>query len=38
MGAESAMLIDERGEVYLTATMKKRLMFQEKGLVFHEVP
>jgi len=38
MGAESAMLIDERGEVYLTAAMKKRLEFQEKGLVFHEVP
>ncbi|MDP3482103.1 MAG: FAD:protein FMN transferase [Sulfuricella sp.] len=38
MGAESAMLIDERGEVYLTASMKKRLEFQEKGLVFHEVP
>lgn len=38
MGAESAMLIDKRGEVYLTAAMKKRLEFQEKGLVFHEVP
>ncbi len=38
MGAESAMLIDERGEVYLTASMKKRLEFQEKGLAFHEVP
>jgi thiamine biosynthesis lipoprotein len=38
MGAESAMLIDERGEVHLTASMKKRLEFQEKGLVFHEVP
>ncbi|MBU1689648.1 MAG: FAD:protein FMN transferase [Gammaproteobacteria bacterium] len=38
MGAESTMLIDERGEVYLTAAMNKRLEFQEKGLVFHEVP
>lgn len=38
MGVESAMLIDERGEVYLTAAMKKRLEFQENGLVFHEVP
>ncbi len=38
MGAESAMLIDERGEVYLTAAMKKRLEFQEKGLIFHEAP
>lgn len=38
MGAEGAMLIDERGEVHLTASMKKRLEFQEKGLVFHEVP
>ena len=38
MGAESAMLIDERGEVHLTSAMKKRLEFQEKGLVLHEVP
>jgi thiamine biosynthesis lipoprotein len=38
LGAESAMLIDERGEVYLTAAMKKRLEFQEKGLVIHDVP
>jgi thiamine biosynthesis lipoprotein len=38
MGAESAMLIDERGEVHLTAAMKNRLEFQEQGLVLHEVP
>jgi thiamine biosynthesis lipoprotein len=38
MGTENAMLIDERGEVYLTTAMKKRLEFQEKELVFHEVP
>lgn len=38
MGAENAMLIDGHGEVYLTASMKKRLEFQEKGLVIHEVP
>ena len=37
MGVDSAMLIDERGEIYLTAAMKKRLEFQEKGLVLHEV-
>lgn len=38
MGVESVMLIDERGEVYLTAAMKRRLEFQEKGLVLHEAP
>jgi thiamine biosynthesis lipoprotein len=38
MGVDSAMLIDERGEVYLTAAMKKRLELQEKGLVLHEMP
>ena len=38
MGTDSAMLIDERGEVYVTAAMKKRLEFHEKGLVLHEVP
>lgn len=38
MGAESAMLIDERGEVHLTTVMKNRLEFQEQGLVLHEVP
>lgn len=38
MGMEDVMLIDERGEIYLTAPMKKRLEFQEKGLVLHEVP
>lgn len=38
MGVDNAMLIDERGEIYLTASMKKRLDFQEKGLPLHEVP
>jgi thiamine biosynthesis lipoprotein len=38
MGADNAMLIDGRGEIHLTAAMKKRLEFQEKGLVLHEVP
>lgn len=38
MGVENVMLIDERGEVHLTAAMKKRLEFQDKGLVFHEEP
>lgn len=38
MGVDNAMLIDERGEIHLTAPMKKRLDFQEKGLTLHEVP
>ena len=38
MGITQAMLIDERGEVWLTAAMKKRLTFVEKGLVVHEIP
>jgi thiamine biosynthesis lipoprotein len=37
MGVDNAMLIDERGEIHLTQAMKKRLEFQEKGLVLHEV-
>ncbi|MDD5330358.1 MAG: FAD:protein FMN transferase [Sulfuricella sp.] len=38
MGVDNAMLIDERGEIHLTPSMKKRLEFQEKGLTLHEVP
>ena len=38
MGVAQAMLIDERGEVWLTAAMKKRLTFLDKGPVVHEVP
>lgn len=38
MGVENAMLIDERGEIYLTSAIKKRLDFQEKSLALHEVP
>jgi thiamine biosynthesis lipoprotein len=38
MGVDNAMLIDERGEIHLTASMKKRLDFQEKGLALHEIP
>ncbi len=38
MGVADVMLIDERGEIHLTPSMKKRLEFQEKGLTLHEVP
>jgi thiamine biosynthesis lipoprotein len=38
MGIDNAMLIDARGEIYLTAGMKKRLQFVEKGLAVHEAP
>ena len=38
MGVENAMLIDEHGEIHLTAAMKKRLEFQDKGVILHEVP
>ena len=38
MRVDDVMLVDERGEVYLTTAMKKRLTFLEKGLVVHEVP
>lgn len=38
MGAEQAMLIDDKGEVYLTPTMKKRITFLEPGLKPHDSP
>ena len=38
MGMEQAMLIDAQGEIYLTAAMKKRLQFVEKGQIVHETP
>lgn len=38
MGVEQVMLIDDRGEVYLTQAMKKRLTFVESGLKLHESP
>lgn len=38
MGVKDVMLIDDRGAVYLTATMKRRLHFLESGLTLHEVP
>lgn len=38
MGIEQAMLIDDKGEVYLTAAMKKRITFLETGLKLHESP
>jgi thiamine biosynthesis lipoprotein len=36
MGIGQVILIDERGEIYLTEAMKKRLQFVEKGLTLHE--
>ena len=38
MGAQQAMLIDDRGEIYLTPAMKKRITFLEAGLKLHESP
>jgi len=38
MGVEQVMLIDNKGEVYLTAAMKKRITFLEAGLKLHESP
>jgi thiamine biosynthesis lipoprotein len=38
MGVEQVMLIDDKGEVYLTAAMKKRITFLEAGLKLHESP
>ena len=38
MGIGQALLVDARGEIYLTAAMKKRLVFTEKALVVHETP
>ncbi len=38
MGVNNVMLIDDHGQIYLTAAMKKRLRFLEKGRVLHVVP
>ena len=38
LGVELAMLIDERGEVYVTQALKQRLEFQGKSLLIHEIP
>jgi thiamine biosynthesis lipoprotein len=38
MGISEALLIDARGEIHLTAAMKKRLQFTEKTPVVHEAP
>lgn len=38
MGIAEALLIDDRGEIHLTAAMKQRLQFTEKVPVVHEVP
>lgn len=38
MGIELALLIDGRGEVYVTRAFKRRLEFLEPGLTIHEVP
>ncbi|MGH8750770.1 MAG: FAD:protein FMN transferase [Burkholderiales bacterium] len=37
LGVEQAMLIDERGEVYITPALKARLEWVEKNLVIHEI-
>jgi thiamine biosynthesis lipoprotein len=36
MDVDQAMLIDDRGEVYMTPAMKKRVVFLDAGLKFHE--
>jgi thiamine biosynthesis lipoprotein len=36
LGVHQAMLIDERGEVYVTRALDKRLEFLEEGLIIHE--
>lgn len=38
MGVDTAMLIDERGDIQITQSMKKRLTFLESGLKLHEIP
>ncbi|HCA27106.1 MAG TPA: thiamine biosynthesis protein ApbE [Betaproteobacteria bacterium] len=38
MGVDQVMLIDDHGQIYLTAAMKKRLHFLEKGRAIHVVP
>lgn len=38
MGVDEAMLVDDKGEVYITSAMRKRLKFLEPGLKIHEVP
>ncbi|MDA8384036.1 MAG: FAD:protein FMN transferase [Betaproteobacteria bacterium] len=38
MGIKDVMLIDDRGQVYLTQSMARRLHFVEKGLILHVVP
>lgn len=38
MGVEEAMLVDDKGEVYITSALRKRLKFLEPGLKIHEVP
>lgn len=38
MGLSQALLIDEQGEIHLTAALKKRLHFLEKPPALHEIP
>lgn len=38
MGIAEAMLIDRKGDIYLTGAMKKRLRFSEKPSALHETP
>ena len=37
MGIDSAMLIDDKGEIYVTEAMKARLQFLDNKLVIHRV-
>ena len=38
MGVDQAMLVDGTGDIYLTASMKRRLHFTEAGVKLHEQP
>lgn len=38
MGVQNVMLIDARGEVHVTRSLRERLRFLDKGLTVHEVP
>ena len=38
MGITSALLVDDAGEMYLTTAMAKRISFDDRSLVAHEVP
>ena len=38
MGINSALLVDESGEMYLTTAMAKRISFDDRSVVAHEIP